>query len=198
MATQKYFSPQEFSERLAALPEPVREYVYGSEMFKALQEIGKKHSLSVDQVGSLEAESAAAMLGFTELEDFPEMLEEALDIPEAQAQDIAQDIDASLFQRVRALMRNAVPENTPTDAPNRNAILSAPTPSRGIGLSKPMEAPMPKAGASWGEVGASKGVSFSDEALVRPTESTVKTVDVTGATTKTGKYTIDPYREPIK
>ncbi len=174
MATQRIYSPQESSERFASLPTVVQNYLYSDEMTAALEDVGKKHSLHVDQIGSLEWEVVSVILGFTEPADFVEILEDALEIDEVQAQGIAKDVDVEIFQHVRTLMRSVLSESTP------------------VGVSKDGEVTeSPKT-----EEGARK-VSFADEALAGHTKSIVKTIDMTPNSIKPDKYSADPYREPI-
>lgn len=89
-------------------------------MGKAVQEIGTKHQLHVDQIGALEAEIMAAMIGVTNLEDFTENISDALDIHITKAETLAADVNNSIFIKIRSGMKAA------SAAPAAPAMPSAP------------------------------------------------------------------------
>jgi len=200
MATQRIYSGQEAQERLRLLPEKAQSYLYSPEMIKALEDIGEQYKLHLNQVGTLEAEINSVLLGFTEPNDFVGILAESLELPEEQALALAGTVDEKVFQRVRALIRDSIQDSVPTGVTNG---LREPTAS-GMGVSDNPSFP----GKQVGEVvvpSASTAtrdtVSLADIALAEPTQSTLKTVDVTPPPPTSPlrkEYAVDPYREPVE
>jgi len=173
MATKRLPTGEETQERMEALPPAVQEFVYSQAMAEVIEKIGEKNHLHFDQMGSLEIEAAHVILGFTEPQDFPETMADALSLSEEQAQAVSSDVDALLFQHVRELVRESMPGVTPVGV----SVGSAPS------LATPPSAAV------------SDKVSLADRALLEPTESTIQTIDITPESPI--KRAVDPYREPI-
>ncbi len=106
MATQRNYSAVEAQQRFKTLPPEIQDMLYSQEMQTALITVGEKHKLHLDQLGGLEFETTAVMLGFTEPDDFPPILVERLKITSEEATTIAKDIDDLLFIKIRAAMKS--------------------------------------------------------------------------------------------
>src|SRR5581483_5451989 len=101
----------EIQKRLDALPKDIQELVYSADMTTIVGQIGAKYKLHIDQVGALESEAVAVMIGLTKAEEFVSNLEDALGIPEEQAKRIETDINELLFVKIRESMKNLYPSS---------------------------------------------------------------------------------------
>lgn len=110
-------------------------------MSSALETIGKKYSLHVDQMGALEAEVVGALLGFTEPQDFAGMLEERVAVSPVVAAAIVQDVNKELFEKIRASLKQitGVPAPTAT-APRPLVQTPRPTPAPAPAAPRPPSA----------------------------------------------------------
>lgn len=106
-------------------------------MTKAVQDIGSKHQLHIDQMGALEGEVAAAMIGVTKLEDLTANIAEALSIEEQKASEIAKSVNEDIFIKIRESVKlSTTPPAKPTPEPSvPAAVLTSTVPSQS--LSKP-------------------------------------------------------------
>ena len=227
MATKKAYTGEEAQEHFRLLPALLRGYLYSHDMMLAIEKVGEKNHLHLDQLSALESEINSVILGFTEPQDFPGMVAEALDLPEEQAQAVAGDVDVMLFQHVRELVRESMPAAVPTGVVGgRMGAASGAAGAVGVsplapqGETLPPLLPEERAGVRWERVrggdaavafpgqspaqplatplasAGSDKVSFADRALSGPTESMIRTVDVTPIAPL--KHAVDPYREPIE
>jgi hypothetical protein len=110
---------EEIQKKLAALPEDMRNLVYSSDMAAIIQQIGQKHQLHIDQIGALEAEAAAAMLGVTALSELPQNIADALSVDERTGAALAADVNDLLFIKIRESMKGLYGDTprTPSPAP---------------------------------------------------------------------------------
>jgi chemotaxis protein histidine kinase CheA len=97
----------EIRRKIEALPENVRALIYSAETSSTLRTIGAKHQLHIDQIGMLETETTAAMMGVTRLEDLAQNLEDSLNIPAEKAAELTKDINDQLFIKIRESMKDA-------------------------------------------------------------------------------------------
>ncbi len=164
----RFYTPEEIDKKMETLPPDIQGLVYSAHMLDVIQSIGTKYKLHIDQVGTLEAEVADIMIGFTPAEKFVPNLMATLSLDQATAENIAKDINDELFIKIREAMKklpqNVVPAPAPA-APPAAPIL--PT------VQKPAE-PHP-----------------ADMVL---SQKTVTTAPVTPL--KPEPYKADPYREP--
>ena len=105
MASQKIYSFEETQKRYETLPQEIKNLLYSVDMISILKKVGDKNQLHIDQLGLLEAETSAVMLGFTETQDFPQILSENLHLEPAKANAVAQDINEMLFVKIREAMK---------------------------------------------------------------------------------------------
>lgn len=194
-------------------------------IFDKIEAIGKKHSLHLDQVGVLDAETRALIVGVTPRENFSKELVENLDISFGKAEAIVQDINNEIMLPLRETLKQ--PDLAPGTKPS--PFEEIPHPAVAI---RELENPTSTTSANI------LNRSFEQQLLSKPssTPSTheLTVVKSTPATTtnstpkpapaskisvplppsKSGKpmaprppappkppvksYTADPYREPIK
>jgi hypothetical protein len=213
------FSP-EIQKRIDALPEDIRKLVYSADMDAVIQRVGQKHGLHIDQMGALEAETAAVMIGMTEHGEFSENIADTLNVNQQKARALAEDISNELFAKVRNSMKDVyektkVPSPVisqaapppapppPPPAPPKAAQGTAPFPS----TSSPKEAPrLPSVTAA--------DLALTQRAVTPPKPSPA--LPATGSTNspqassgqatppqkpeppKPADYKTDPYREPVE
>jgi hypothetical protein len=191
----------QIEERLAELPQDVRDAVLSSQLGEHLRDIGKKHSLHIDQIGKLEDETMLVMLGFFDPAQFNTQLEQQLLIPATDATAIAAEVTTAVFAPIRESlmhfldMKRSDPATTtaptavapssaaqpapvtPVATPVPEAQTAAPTPI------KPMLPPMPVAEQLLTE----KTAAIAPKPAAAPQEASPKPI-----------YKADPYREPIE
>ena len=92
----------QIEQRLAELPDDVREAVLSAELGNHVRTIGQAHGLHIDQIGKLEDETMLVMLGFFEPNQFNTQLEQQLLIPAADAATLAAEISEQVFAPIRA------------------------------------------------------------------------------------------------
>jgi len=145
---------------------------------------------------------AGFLLGFTEPQDFAEMITERVGVDEDVGKAIATDIDAQLFDKIRDSLKKmtagAAEETTPGSSVSPAARAMPATPPQ----------PPPKAPPTPQNLPATPGGDMhpAERALVEPTSGIAKTVNVglppagaVGASSSAPelkKY--DPYREPVE
>lgn len=98
-------TPQEIQKRFDSLPEDIKALVYSADMLETIQKVGQKNGLHVDQVGTLEAETADVMTGFTKPENFVENLKGSLGVDQGKAEAVAKDVNDLLLVKIRESMK---------------------------------------------------------------------------------------------
>ncbi len=190
MATQKIFTSEEALKRLEKLPPEVRPFIYSKEMRDILTNIGDKHKLHLDQLGNLETETVAVMLGFTEPQDFAELLVENARLTKQEAEAVVNDVNELILVKIRGSMKS----HTPNKIPEIIGTSSPLTPATQIPI-------LIKSSAFLSETNP------QTEQLPTPPQEkanlNIQQVLSTSTTSKTGSsepraYKTDPYREPIE
>ena len=122
---RKIYTSEEMDEKLDSLPENIQKIIYGPEIDIAVQKIGQKYQLHIDEMGLLHAEIVDVMIGKTESEDFVPYLIETLEIDREKAASIAEEVNTLLLTHIRDAMRYGgdiaannmtAPTNTPPQA----------------------------------------------------------------------------------
>lgn len=172
----KTYTPEEVKQKFDSLPQDVKALVYSSHMSSTLQAIGTKYQLHIDQVGTLEAETADVMTGFSKLEDFVTNLRESLSIEQPVAENIAKEINEGLFLKIRESMKSLQSSDPTPPSP-------APQPSQ-----LPLQTKKPE-------------IHPADAMLSQKTVTTAPTPVIPTAAPKAEStapqpYKADPYREP--
>ncbi len=120
----------EIQKRMDALPADIKALVYSADMGAVIHSIGQKYQLHVDQIGALESETAAVMIGLTEPSEFVQELVDALSVEQPKAEAIAQDINNELFIKIRESLKKVGSTPPPTAAPIATpASVAASTPA---------------------------------------------------------------------
>ncbi len=207
---KRIYTEQEIKEKVAALPQAVQEYLYSTDMEAALQSIGQKHQLHIDKLGLLETEAIDVMIGASEPENFVENIKDLLDLDDNKANALAQDVNAEVFEKIRAHMKEGGAAQTTTTTPPVPTVStpSAPTLSSAPTSTTPPE-PAPQALPAVAPQAAQPTFGAANAMLVQKTVTEVAPLPhqvveapVTPPTmppSPTPKaYTTDPYREPVE
>lgn len=127
-------SAEEAKRRFDTLPPEIKEILYSPEMAFAVQQVGQKNHLHIDQIDFLNTETGQVLLGFVDVKDFTTELAENLNINNLMAETIAKDIDEMLFVKIRDAMKKVYEEGKKL-AP----ITSSPTPVVSLSKLPPLE-----------------------------------------------------------
>jgi hypothetical protein len=201
------------NERIATLPEPVRNAIVSSEVEQHLRGLAEKHKLHLDQWDSLEQEVMFTLLGIHPIETLEYNMVGEVGISLDLARALAADINTMIFEPIRQelerqlehpeakekevsgveaarqqqLQSGATPEPAPVSASTTPAPTSTPTTS-----TSPSIAPTPTAPAV---VPATPPTPTPDIKVTRPSESTAYRPGEASHERKS--VADDPYREPI-
>ncbi|MGC9602431.1 MAG: hypothetical protein ABSE76_01670 [Minisyncoccia bacterium] len=213
----------EIQKLIDALPPEVKALLYSPQMDAVIQQIGTKHQLHIDQIGELESEVAAAMIGISQLQELPQNISDTLEVDMTKSNAIVADINLLLLDKIRDAMKKtdngksvivssamAASAAAPAGAPSAPI---APTPAPAP-LSTDMQIDAPATSAPAKAATPAPQMPEADVMLSEPTvslppvakspEGEVKKVD-TGAMpapvapkiNPAPAYKADPYREPI-
>ncbi len=197
-------TPEEIQKKFDSLPADIKAAVYGVDMLNIIQKLGEKYKLHIDQVGTLEAETADVMIGFSKPEEFVGNLSEALIVDRAQAENIAKEINEQVFIKIRESLKNLHTQQVPSIVPK---VVPAPTTTKTI----PAPASTPAVAAPKPDLVAAEAMlqakTVSAPAPAVPAQPVVpqKTVPTAAPVMppiakqeppKPGAYAADPYREP--
>jgi len=119
-------------EKFDALPSTVQEAILGTRVSEAVQAIGKKRSLLIDQVGSLETEVMLLLVGLSDTEEFPDNLRENLEVSSSQAEEITGDVNDMILEPIRQRMLEATEEEDETTLTRESILreIESPSPAR--------------------------------------------------------------------
>jgi len=93
---------EELEKKYSELPDDIREAMSSVDVAKTVENIGKSHSLHIDQIGDLMDEVSFVMLGITHPSDFIPKIQKILSIDNRKAQEITKDINESIFRPIKA------------------------------------------------------------------------------------------------
>ena len=193
---------KETQAKFDALPQQVKDFMNSNEIPNKITAIGEKYGLHIDQIGTIQEEVAAVILGMAKPDDFVEVIEERANLSTEKAISIATDVNVQILIPVKNLMTGStsVPSQKTMEQTSvaREDILSAienPAPSEhpiSIAQPKPLEKTRPSSEAT------DVAHAFIGEKLSTPVSlpSQKVVVPATNAVAKP-KPSVDPYREPI-
>lgn len=98
-------TPQQLGDLYENLPDNIREAYSSVDTTKALQAIGKKHGIHLDDLGELVSETGLVMLGATHPKDYIRNIARRLEIETEQARAIAQDVNETVFRPLRESLK---------------------------------------------------------------------------------------------
>ena len=191
-------SQERIEKRLAELPEDVRNAITDSNLDLHIQDIGRKYTLHIDQMGILQDETMLIMLGFSKPEEFAETLARDLGIKNSVAAAITEDVSHTVFEPIRESMKAFTAAKNSVVAPA--AAPSAPSPA-----APTTPQPVPAA-ANNTEVVVAPAAPLpakitpaqpAEVMLAAPTATTIApSAPVAKTSPEPRPYTSDPYREP--
>lgn len=89
-------------ERFDALPETIREQMMSLDTARAVEDIGEKHRLHIDQIGELSDEVGLVLLGITRTSDFAAHIAKRTGIATATANAVATEVDTIILKPIKA------------------------------------------------------------------------------------------------
>ena len=101
----KQFSTEQIQERFEQLPTALQEAISSPEINAAIQAIGNKHSLHIDQLGELVDLIGLVMLGLLPSRDFVKNLSREANIDEVTSTKIADDVNKEIFSKIKSAMQ---------------------------------------------------------------------------------------------
>lgn len=203
---------KQIEERLAQLPEDIREAVLASDFDEKVLAIGKAHNLHIDQSQLLGNEIYVVMLGMADMADFVGNVAAQVRVSEEEAEKIATDVGAQIFAPIRESLKkmyegggeeaaNPLPQNPP-EASTKSVVI----PSSIAAEKTPVQAQNPVTPAA--PISPKPPVPATDmhPAEIVLAEKTIQTAPAAPKPAteakleppKPGIYKADPYREPIE
>ncbi|MEK7646350.1 MAG: hypothetical protein AAB381_01490 [Patescibacteria group bacterium] len=102
----KQFSAEQIQERFEQLPKDLQEAISSPEINTAIQAIGDKHSLHIDQLGELVDLIGLVMLGLIPSKEFVKNLSNQANIRESVSAEIADDVNKEIFSKIKSAMQS--------------------------------------------------------------------------------------------
>ena len=96
---------QVIKERYAQLPPDLQRAIKSADLAEKFARIADKHSLHIDQNGSLQTETILVMLGLEPASDYVGNLEKELNISGREAQAIAEDVNTEILNAIKSSLR---------------------------------------------------------------------------------------------
>jgi type III secretion system FlhB-like substrate exporter len=87
-------------DHYASLPEPVKKAIGSFDWAREIFDIGRSHSLHVDQIGDLQTEVMLVVLGLATPQDFYNQMVGAIAVPNDIAQKIIEEANEKVFNRI--------------------------------------------------------------------------------------------------
>ena len=176
------------TERLAELPDDVREAILSSEFEKKVQAIGARHQLHIDQVGKLGDETMLVMLGFTNTADFVGNVAEHVGVSREQASTVATDINNDILGAIRESLKKFSEQPAPPASSTPPAVASVSVTPATPPTTTP-KPPMPLAPHP-------HDLMLTEKTVTAPATPLASGEATTPAPQKPVGYKADPYREP--
>lgn len=92
---------QQLAERFKQLPKVVQEAITSADVEAHMRALAETHKLHLDQWASLENEVMLTLLGFQKTEDLAENLKKEVNVDDATARALADDISKIVFEPIR-------------------------------------------------------------------------------------------------
>ncbi|PCI20479.1 hypothetical protein COB64_02050 [Candidatus Wolfebacteria bacterium] len=99
-------SSKEITEKFSKLPDDVRSAVLDASVGEKILSIGKKHTLTVSDIGKLVYESNLIILGLSHPKDFAKNLKRTLSLSSTQVDQIVNDINTQVFEKIRSALKH--------------------------------------------------------------------------------------------
>ena len=96
------YTQEQLETQFKLLPKELRDVVMSENISNIVDGIGEKHTLHIDQIGELSAETGLVLLGLTRTGDFAAHIAKRTGIDAATANAVAAEIDAAVFKPIKA------------------------------------------------------------------------------------------------
>jgi hypothetical protein len=97
---------KKFDERLASLPENIKEAISDSNYQTSIYEIGNKYSLSIEQIGILEEITIKVMTGMIKPDQYENEIKNKITIQAEKIKDVVSEINERVFKNIKELLMN--------------------------------------------------------------------------------------------
>lgn len=97
---------QIIKDRYKELPEDIQQAIKNTNLAEKFMVIANKHSLRIDQNGSLQTETLLVMLGLEPSEDYVDNVQKALEVSRNEAQSIAEDVNKEILGSIRSTIQS--------------------------------------------------------------------------------------------
>lgn len=117
------YTKEQLRERYRKIPDELQEAFDSIETVQAIQTIGKKYNLHIDQLGKISDEIGLVILGLSKPKDFTLNIKNKAGIPEDMANLVTYDVNQTIIVKIRnALQQLNEPknENSKTEIPGEN------------------------------------------------------------------------------
>lgn len=203
------FSKEQKREAFKKLPGDTRSAITSVETGEAIDQIGKRYKMHLDQVGELESEINLVMLGFKQANNLADNLRKKLQLSEEQVLEIAKEVDSQIFLKIRESLKKLHTQqeqksNTPKQVQNeietstnkkevisalqKNVVDSAPATERETNKNN-VPANLPTGDISSLKLGNAISIPKEEQKASTETQPMPKADE--------REYSADPYREPI-
>ena len=198
-------------QRYQELPEDIKRAIKSTDLATKFKNIADKHSLHIDQNGTLQTETILVMLGLEPTEDYVENIQRNVEVSRTEALSVAEDVNSEILDKIKNSLRSfqeqSEIEETPTieTPPPPNESLSSLERAGQFTIEKP---PTSSSSPLYKEENLNKeailkgiedpAISMIDHLLTTPVQNTAKVEEKKPEKTVEKKpYTSDPYREQI-
>lgn len=101
------YTQEELETRYKKLPQPLKDALFNPDIAYAIFDTGKKHGMTIDQIGSIADETGYVIAGFTRPSEFIGNLQERLEVSSDIAREIALEINHAVFMSLHEILKNA-------------------------------------------------------------------------------------------
>lgn len=98
----KKYTPEELQEMFRALPKDIQDAIFSLDVSEKINTIGRKNSLTVDQLGEFGSEIGLVLLGATKVSEFVDNLAERLKVSKDYALRLAGATNTEIFSPIRS------------------------------------------------------------------------------------------------
>lgn len=101
------YTQQQLEERYDSLPENLKEALLSVDIANKMFEIGKKHTLTIEETGYVAEETGLVVLGLEKPQNLIANIQKRLNSEEDEAGEIAHDINEKIFFPIREALKKA-------------------------------------------------------------------------------------------
>lgn len=95
----------EIDPAIAKLPQDLQQIILSTDTAEAIQNIGQKYNLHIDQMGGLDDEVGAVMVGETKPDEFVDKIKNRLQVDQPAAEAISREVNEQIFLPIRESLR---------------------------------------------------------------------------------------------